>query len=98
MLSWAAVPAAAALPTPVPLGLSASTTDAYARWQTLTYRAKVTRSGTLTHKAGYHLFTIGQDETGFLLTAELRGLRPDGTVGGMGMLSLARIRQPTEKS
>jgi hypothetical protein len=49
MLSWAAVPAAAALPTPVPLGLSASTTDAYARWQTLTYRAKVTRSGTLTH-------------------------------------------------
>jgi 3',5'-cyclic AMP phosphodiesterase CpdA len=56
------------------------------------------RSGTLTHKAGYHLFTIGQDETGFLLAAELRGLKPDGTVGGMGMLSLARIRQPTEKS
>jgi 3',5'-cyclic AMP phosphodiesterase CpdA len=56
------------------------------------------RSGTLTHKAGYHLFTIGQDETGFLLTAELRGLKPDGTVGGMGMLSLARIRKPSEKS
>ncbi|WP_114945775.1 metallophosphoesterase family protein [Microvirga calopogonii] len=55
------------------------------------------RGGTLTHKAGYHLFTIGRDETGFLLTAELRGLKPDGSVGGMGMLSLARIRKPTDK-
>jgi 3',5'-cyclic AMP phosphodiesterase CpdA len=55
------------------------------------------RGGTLTHKAGYHLFTIGRDETGFLLAAELRGLRPDGTVGGMGMLSLARIGQPVAK-
>lgn len=54
------------------------------------------RSGTLTHKAGYHLFTIGRDETGFTLMAELRGLRPDGTIGGMGMLSLARIRKPLE--
>jgi len=51
------------------------------------------RGGTLTHTAGYHLFTIGHDETGFTLQAELRGLRPDGTVGGMGMLSLSRIRQ-----
>jgi hypothetical protein len=56
------------------------------------------RGGTLTHKAGYHLFTIGRDETGFLLAAELRGLRPDGTVGGMGMLSLARIGQPLAKA
>jgi 3',5'-cyclic AMP phosphodiesterase CpdA len=54
------------------------------------------RGGTLTHKAGYHLFTIDQDETGFLLRAELRGLRPDGSVGGMGMLSLGRIRQASE--
>jgi 3',5'-cyclic AMP phosphodiesterase CpdA len=56
------------------------------------------RGGTLTHKAGYHLFTIDHDETGFLLKAELRGLRPDGTVGGMGMLSLARIRQADQNS
>jgi hypothetical protein len=49
------------------------------------------RAGTETHRAGYHLFTIGQDETGFLLTAELRGLRADGSVGGLGMLSLKRI-------
>lgn len=52
------------------------------------------RGGTLTHKAGYHLFTIGQDETGFLLTAELRGLKPDGTIGGLGMLSLSRLTKP----
>jgi 3',5'-cyclic AMP phosphodiesterase CpdA len=52
------------------------------------------RGGTLTHKAGYHLFTIGQDETGFLLTAELRGLKPDGTIGGLGMLSLSRLTAP----
>ncbi len=48
------------------------------------------RGGTLIHKAGYHLFTIGRDETGFFLTAQLRGLRPDGTVGDCGMLSLNR--------
>ena len=46
------------------------------------------RGGTLTHRAGYHLFTIGRDELGFTLRAELRGLTPEGTVGGLGMLSL----------
>jgi 3',5'-cyclic AMP phosphodiesterase CpdA len=49
--------------------------------------------GTFTHRAGYHLFTIDQDETGFLLTAELRGLKPDGTIGGLGMLSLGHPTQ-----
>jgi hypothetical protein len=29
--------------------------------------------------------------------AERRGLKPDGTVGGLGMLTLARIRQPDEQ-
>ncbi|HEX2553012.1 MAG TPA: metallophosphoesterase [Microvirga sp.] len=48
------------------------------------------RGGALVHKAGYHLFTIGQDATGFFLTAQLRGLRPDGTVGDCGMLTLNR--------
>lgn len=52
------------------------------------------RGGTLTHKAGYHLFTIGQDRTGFFLTAELRGLNPDGSIGGLGMLSLSRLTAP----
>ena len=40
---------AAPLPPPVPLSLSASSTDAYLRQQTLTYRAPLNRSGTLTH-------------------------------------------------
>jgi hypothetical protein len=48
------------------------------------------RGGALVHKAGYHLFTIGQDETGFFLTVQLRGLRSDGTVGDCGMVSLNR--------
>jgi hypothetical protein len=41
--------ASAALPPPVPLNLSASSTDAYLRQQTLTYRATLSKSGTLTH-------------------------------------------------
>jgi 3',5'-cyclic AMP phosphodiesterase CpdA len=53
-----------------------------------------TRGGALIDKAGYHLFTIGRDETGFLLSAELRGLKPDGSVGGLGMLSLGRLAAP----
>ena len=44
-----AVAAAGALPPPVPLDLNASTTDAFARQQTLTYRAKLARGGVLTH-------------------------------------------------
>lgn len=52
------------------------------------------RGGTLTHKAGYHLFTVGRDETGFFLKAELRGLNPEGRVGGLGMLSLSRVAAP----
>jgi 3',5'-cyclic AMP phosphodiesterase CpdA len=48
------------------------------------------RGGTLTHSAGYHLYTIGTDETGVFLTAELRGLKSDGTVGDLGMISLKR--------
>lgn len=50
------------------------------------------KGGAMIHKAGYHLYTIDADETGFLLTAQLRGLRPDGTIGDAGMLSLGRER------
>jgi hypothetical protein len=50
MANSAAGPTVAAeLPPPVLLDLRASSTDAYARQQTLTYRAKLTRDGTLTH-------------------------------------------------
>jgi hypothetical protein len=49
-LSWSeATQAEAALPPPVPLSLSASSTDAYLKQQTLTYRAALTSGGTLTH-------------------------------------------------
>lgn len=41
------------------------------------------------HRAGYHLFCIDRDETGFVLRAELRGLKPDGTIGHVGMLPLS---------
>ncbi len=51
------------------------------------------RAGNVIHTAGYHLFTIDADETGFVLAAELRGLKPDGTVGGLGMLALDRLPQ-----
>jgi 3',5'-cyclic AMP phosphodiesterase CpdA len=47
------------------------------------------RPGTVQHCAGYHLYTLDRDETGFLLTAELRGPRLEGGFGGLGMLSLA---------
>ena len=50
------------------------------------------KGGVVVHRAGYHLYTIDADRTGFLLTAQLRGLRPDGTVGDAGMLSLGRER------
>jgi 3',5'-cyclic AMP phosphodiesterase CpdA len=48
------------------------------------------RGSALVHKAGYHLYTIGEDGTGFLLTAQLRGLKTDGTIGDLGMISLKR--------
>jgi len=48
------------------------------------------RGGEIVHKAGYHLYTIGRDETGFLLSAQLRGLQADGTIGDLGMLSLGQ--------
>ncbi len=46
------------------------------------------RGGTMIHSAGYHLYTIDTDETGFLLTAQLRGLTGDGGIGDLGMIAL----------
>ena len=48
------------------------------------------RGGAITHKAGYHLYTIAGDGSGFQVTAELRGLMPDGGIGGMGKLSVTK--------
>ena len=44
----------------------------------------------LTHGAEYNIYAIGKDETGFLLTAERRGVTPDGRIESLGMLSLKR--------
>lgn len=46
------------------------------------------RGGTITHRAGYHLFDITETDGGFGLKAELRGLRADGSIGFLEELSL----------
>ena len=46
------------------------------------------RGGTLTHRAGYHLYSVQAKEGGFAVMAELRGLKPDGSIGGLGTLTL----------
>jgi 3',5'-cyclic AMP phosphodiesterase CpdA len=47
------------------------------------------RGGTLTHRAGYHLYTITREGAGFGVTAALRGIMPDGRIGDLGTLTLA---------
>jgi 3',5'-cyclic AMP phosphodiesterase CpdA len=46
------------------------------------------RGGTIVHSAGYYLYTVGEDDAGFTLKAELRGLKKDGTVGDLGVIEL----------
>jgi 3',5'-cyclic AMP phosphodiesterase CpdA len=46
------------------------------------------RGGALTHRAGYHLYTISPDAAGPSVTAELRGLREDGTIGAVESMKL----------
>jgi 3',5'-cyclic AMP phosphodiesterase CpdA len=46
------------------------------------------RGGALTHSAGYYLYCIEDGETGFHLTARMRGLQADGTMGDLGVLSV----------
>jgi 3',5'-cyclic AMP phosphodiesterase CpdA len=46
------------------------------------------RGGGHIERAAYHLYTIGQDETGFLLAAQLRALDHEGKMVSRGMLSL----------
>ena len=46
------------------------------------------RGGAIVHRAGYHLYTISQDADGYAYTAELRGLRADGSFGALGALAL----------
>ncbi|MHB2167110.1 metallophosphoesterase family protein [Alsobacter sp. R-9] len=44
--------------------------------------------GTLTHRAGYHLFDIDLTETGPVITGRTRGLLPGGEIGDVGPLPL----------
>ena len=44
--------------------------------------------GTLTHRAGYHLFDIDLTETGITMSGRTRGLMKDGTIGDLGSLPL----------
>jgi 3',5'-cyclic AMP phosphodiesterase CpdA len=46
------------------------------------------RASPLTHGAEYNMYAIGKDESGFVLTAERRGITPDGSITSLGMLSL----------
>jgi 3',5'-cyclic AMP phosphodiesterase CpdA len=46
------------------------------------------RGGKLTEGAEYNMYSIGKDETGFRLSAERRGLGPDGRIASLGALSL----------
>ena len=41
-------------------------------------------------RAEYNMYSIGKDGTGFTLTAERRGLAPEGRIGSLGMLALNR--------
>ena len=44
--------------------------------------------GTLTHRAGYHLFDIDLTESGITMSGRTRGLMKDGTIGDLGSLPL----------
>jgi 3',5'-cyclic AMP phosphodiesterase CpdA len=44
--------------------------------------------GTLTHRAGWHLFDIDLTESGPTITGRTRGLLPNGTIGDLGPLPM----------
>lgn len=48
------------------------------------------RGGTIAHRAAYYLFDIAPSEDGFVIKAQMRGLKGDGTIGFLEKVSLAR--------
>jgi hypothetical protein len=46
------------------------------------------RGGTLVQGAEYNMYSIGKGDTGFLLSAERRGLGPEGRIESLGLLPL----------
>lgn len=60
------------------------------------------RGGTIVHRAAYHLFDIVEGSEGYVVKAQLRGLRPDGTIGFLEDLSLVsgprrRLREALQR-
>jgi 3',5'-cyclic AMP phosphodiesterase CpdA len=56
------------------------------------------RGGTITHRAGYHLFDITGETGDWRITAQLRGLLADGSIGLIEELSLVPERLPLRES
>lgn len=48
------------------------------------------RGGALTHRAGYHLFTLAGEKGSWRLEAELRGLDSSGRFCGLGAITIGR--------
>ena len=48
------------------------------------------RGGTIAHRASYYLFDIAPAEDGFVIKAQMRGLKADGSIGFLEKVSLAR--------
>jgi 3',5'-cyclic AMP phosphodiesterase CpdA len=48
------------------------------------------RGSALVPGAEYNVYGIGRDETGFVLSAERRGLNGEGAIVGLGQLALTR--------
>ncbi len=48
------------------------------------------RGGTIAHRAAYYLFDIALADYGFTIKAQMRGLKPDGSIGFLENVSLAR--------
>ena len=46
------------------------------------------RGGALIHKAGYHLFRVHREESGFRISAELRSLDPSGAFASHGAIDI----------
>jgi hypothetical protein len=55
------------------------------------------RGGTLTHRAGYHLYTIAPEAAGPRITGELRGLTDNGGIAHIEAMNLT-LEWPRRKA
>ena len=47
------------------------------------------RGGALIHRAGYHLFRVHEEDSGFRISAELRGLDAGGLFASQGAIDIS---------